>query len=76
LCRCVFGAWGKLRGKRGVGEYIRLEALMWFFGSSFCGKEEANKDDDNMAGQVSNGADKAGFSVEGKVAIVTGAGSG
>jgi hypothetical protein len=39
-------------------------------------KKEANKDDDDMAGQVSNGADKAGFSVEGKVAIVTGAGSG
>jgi hypothetical protein len=50
--------------------------LWWFFGSSFCGKEEASKDDDDMAEQVSNGVDKAGFSVEGKVAIVTGAGSG
>jgi hypothetical protein len=51
-------------------------ALLWFFGSSFCGKEEASEDDDDMAGMLSNGADKAGFSVEGKVAIVTGAGSG
>jgi hypothetical protein len=53
-----------------------MALLWWFFCSSFCEKEEANKDDDDMAGQLSNGADKAGFSVEGKVAIVTGAGSG
>jgi hypothetical protein len=52
-------------------------ALLRFFGSSFCGKEKAKKkNDDDMAGQVSNGAGKARFSVEGKVAIVTGAGSG